>query len=158
MVDGDAPRVAIVYGSMRDHDCMARAGAILERFAVAYDETVISPHRSPRKLAEWASDLELRGVDVVIAGGGVQASLASVVAAYTALPVIGVPLTNGGLGGVDALLAMTQMASGVPVATVGLDNATNAAILAVQILSVGDLELRGRLAKFKDDFEQAGAT
>lgn len=154
----DGGRVAIVYGSVTDHDVMGRAGAILDRFGVPYDETVISPHRSPRALADWAAELDIRGVDVVIAGGGVQASIASVVAAYTPLPVIGVPLTSGGLAGVEALLAMTQMASGVPVATVGLDNATNAAILAVQILATADPELRLRLTKFKDDFEQTAVT
>jgi 5-(carboxyamino)imidazole ribonucleotide mutase len=145
-----------VYGSPTDHDTMAQAGAMLERFGVTYDETFISPHRSPRTLAEWISDLEPRGIEVVIAGGS-QPALPGLVASLVTIPVIGVPMRAGAVGGLDGLLAMTEMATGVPVATVGLGNAKNAAVLAVQILAVADPDLRVKLAQFKEAFEAAAA-
>src|SRR5881628_848873 len=151
----DTAPVAVIYGSMTEHEIMARVGATLTRFNVGYDETVISPHRSPRALLDWCAELEPRGVEVVVAGGGVNASLAGIVASHVTLPVIGVPLKGGGL---DSLVAMTSMSAGVPVACVGLDHSTNAAILAVQILAVGDPGLRTQLAQFKDTFEQAAVT
>jgi 5-(carboxyamino)imidazole ribonucleotide mutase len=151
----DNARVAIIYGSVTEHETMTQVGAMLARFGVGYDETVISPHRSPRALFDWCHDLEPRGVEVVIAGGGVNASLAGVVASHVTLPVIGVPLRGGGVAGIDSLLAMTSMSAGVPVACVGLDHSTNAAVLAVQILAVGDPALRAQLVQFKETFEQA---
>jgi 5-(carboxyamino)imidazole ribonucleotide mutase len=151
----EAARVAVIYGSMTEHEVMTRVGAMLARFRVSYDETVISPHRAPRALLDWCAELEPRGVDVVVAGGGVNASLAGIVASHVTMPVIGVPLRGGGVSGLDALLAMTSMSAGVPVAVVGLDHSTNAAVLAVQILAVGDPALRAELAQFKETFEQA---
>ena len=147
------PQVAIVYGSPTEHDVMARVGAMLTRFGVRYEEEIISPHRSPRALTDWIATLEPRGIEVVVAGGGANASLASIIAAHVTMPVIGVPLRGGGLNGLDALLTMTSMSQGVPVACVGLDHSTNAAVLAVQILAVGDPRLRAHLAKLKEDFE-----
>jgi 5-(carboxyamino)imidazole ribonucleotide mutase len=152
-----AARVAVIYGSMTEQDVMARVGAMLDRFRVSYDVTVISPNRSPRALADWSAELEPRGVEVVIAGGGVNASLPGIIASQVSLPVIGVPLRGGGLNGLDALLAMTQMSAGVPVAVVGLDHSTNAAVLAVQILALGDPSLRIELSRFKEAFEQSAA-
>lgn len=154
----EAPRVAVIYGSTMEHEVMSRVGAMLGRFRVAYDETMISPHRAPRALLDWCAELEARGVEVVVAGGGVNASLAGIVASHVTLPVIGVPLRGGGVSGLDALLAMTSMSAGVPVAVVGLDHSTNAAILAVQILAVADTSLRADLAQFKETFEQAAVT
>lgn len=151
----DVSRVAVIYGSMTEHETMSRVGAMLSRFGVAYDETVLSPHRSPRALADWCAALEPRGVEVVVAGGGVNASLAGIVASHVTMPVIGVPLKGGGLLGLDALMCMTQLSAGVPVATVGLDHTTNAAVLAVQILAVADPKLRAELARFKETFEQS---
>jgi len=151
-------QVAVIYGSMLEHEVMSRVGAMLGRFGVAYDETVISPHRSPRALLDWCAELEARGIEVVVAGGGVNASLAGIVASHVTVPVIGVPLRGGGVSGLDSLLAMTSMSAGVPVAVVGLDHSTNAAILAVQILAVADPSLRAKLAQFKETFEQAAAT
>ena len=151
----DQPRVAIIYGSMSDQNVMAQAGAMLDRFGVAYDECSISAHRAPRTLADWMSELEPRGIEVVIAGAGMSAALPGVVAAHTTLPVIGVPIKGGAFDGIDALLSITQMPPGVPVASVGLDGAKNAAVLAVQILAVGDPILRAKLWEFKDSFEQA---
>jgi len=153
-----APRVAVIYGSTTEQETMSRVGAMLGRFGVAYDETVISPHRAPRALLDWCAELEARGIEVVVAGGGVNASLAGIVASHVTMPVIGVPLRGGGISGLDALLAMTSMSAGVPVAVVGLDHSTNAAILAVQILSVADPSLRAQLAQFKETFEQAAVT
>lgn len=151
----EQPRVAIIYGSMSDQNVMAQAGAMLERFGVAYDECSISAHRAPRTLADWMSELEPRGIEVVIAGAGMSAALPGVVAAHTTLPVIGVPIKGGAFDGIDALLSITQMPPGVPVASVGLDGAKNAAVLAVQILAGGDPILRAKLWEFKDSFEQA---
>lgn len=149
------PRVAIVYGSPSDANVMSQAGALLERFEVPYDEAAISAHRAPRTLAAWLDDLEPRGIEVIIAGAGMSAALPGVVASHTVLPVIGVPIRGGALDGLDALLAIAQMPPGVPVAAVGLDNARNAAVLAVQILALGDPDLRAKLAQFKEDFENA---
>ena len=151
----ETPLVAVIYGSMLEHEVMTRVGAMLGRFGVAYDETVISPHRSPRALLDWCAELEARGIEVVVAGGGVNASLAGIVASHVTMPVIGVPLRGGGVSGLDSLLAMTSMSAGVPVAVVGLDHSTNAAVLAVQILAVADTSLRAKLAQFKETFEQA---
>ena len=153
----ESPKVAIVYGSLSDANVMNQAGAMLERFGVPYDECSISAHRSPRTLADWMAELEPRGIEVVIAGAGMSAALPGVVAAHTALPVIGVPIKGGALDGLDALLAISQMPPGVPVACVGLDAAKNAAVLAVQILATNDPDLRAKLWKFKDDFESAAA-
>jgi 5-(carboxyamino)imidazole ribonucleotide mutase len=149
-------RVAIIYGSPTDHDTMAQAGAMLDRFGVSHDETFISPHRSPRTLQDWIAEVESSGVEVVIAGGS-QPVLPGIVASLVTVPVIGVPLRTGAVGGLDGLLAMTEMPTGVPVATVGLGNAKNAAVLAVQILAVRDPDLRAKLSQFKDAFEEAAA-
>jgi 5-(carboxyamino)imidazole ribonucleotide mutase len=151
------PKVAIIYGSLSDAGVMGQAGAMLERFGVPYDETSISAHRAPRRLLDWMSELEPRGIEVVITGAGMAAALPGVVAAHTVLPVIGVPIRGGALDGLDALLAISQMPPGVPVACVGLDGAKNAAVLAVQILAGSDPDLRAKLWKFKDDFESAAA-
>lgn len=151
-------RVAVVFGSVMEQEVMTRVGAMLARFGVEYDETMISPHRAPRALLDWCAELEPRGIEVVVAGGGVNASLAGIVASHVTLPVIGVPLRGGGVSGLDALLSMTSMSAGVPVAVVGLDHSTNAAILAVQMLAVADRSLRVDLANFKETFEQAAVT
>src|SRR3954447_1254161 len=105
-------RVAVIYGSMTEHEVMARVGATLGRFKVSYDETVISPHRSPRALLDWCAELEPRGVEVVVAGGGVNAAVAGIVASHVTLPVIGVPLKGGGLAGVGAVLGVKAVAAG----------------------------------------------
>lgn len=153
-----SPRVAIIYGSVSDRDAMGPAGALLESFGIPYDECSISAHRAPRALADWMAELEPRGIEVVITGAGMSAALPGVVAAHTVLPVIGVPIKGGALDGLDALLAITQMPPGVPVASVGLNAARNAGVLAVQILAIGDPELRAQLWEFKDAFEKAAVS
>ena len=149
-------KVAIIYGALTDASVMGQAGAMLERFGVPYDETSISAYRAPRRLLDWMGELEPRGIEVVIAGASMSASLPGVIAAHTTVPVIGVPISSGGaFNGLDAMLAISQMPPGVPVACVGFDNGKNAAVLAVQMLAMTDPDLKAKLRKFKDDFEQA---
>lgn len=144
-------RIGILMGSDSDWEVMSGAAARLDAFGVAYEVLVTSAHRAPQRTAGYASSAADRGLQVLICGAGVAAHLAGVVAAHTSLPVIGVPLEAGSLRGWDALLATVQMPPGVPVATVavGKAGAENAAILAVQILALGDDELRRKLAEFK---------
>jgi phosphoribosylaminoimidazole carboxylase PurE protein len=149
-----AAQVGIVYGSPSDKDKMGHAAAILERFGVSFEMDSMSAHRSPERVREYASKAEDRGLQVLIAGAGRAAHLAGVVAAHTSLPVIGVPLSGGVMDGMDALLSTVQMPSGVPVATVGIDAAANAGVLAVQILAASDEELRKKLGEFKDQLAQ----
>ena len=132
----DAPQVGIVMGSKTDLPLMERAGNELEERGIRYELRVMSAHRDPETVAEYARNARLRGLRVIIAGAGLSAALPGVVAAHTDLPVIGVPLTSktSVAGGLDALLAISQMPPGVPVATVGVDNAKNAAVLAARIL------------------------
>jgi 5-(carboxyamino)imidazole ribonucleotide mutase len=134
----DVPQVGIVMGSKSDMPVMERAAAQLEELGVRHEMRVMSAHRDPETVADYAKNARMRGLRVIIAGAGLAAALPGVVAAHTDLPVIGVPLTSKTSvgGGLDALLAISQMPPGVPVATVGVDNAKNAAVLAARILSV----------------------
>lgn len=136
-------------GSESDLPVMEAAAAALTQFEIPFDLTVVSAHRTPDKLFEYASSAAERGLDVIIAGAGGAAHLPGMVAAITVLPVIGVPISATKLQGEDALLSIVQMPAGVPVATVAIDNATNAGILAAQILSVADTRLRDRLVGYK---------
>jgi 5-(carboxyamino)imidazole ribonucleotide mutase len=135
-LDVDAPRVGIVMGSKSDMPVMEKAGDELEQRGIRYEMRVMSAHREPGTVAEYASNAKFRGLRVIIAGAGLSAALPGVVAAHTDLPVIGVPLTSKSsvAGGLDALLAVAQMPPGVPVACVGVDNARNAAVLAARML------------------------
>jgi 5-(carboxyamino)imidazole ribonucleotide mutase len=135
-LDVDAPRVGIVMGSKSDMPVMEKAGQELEERGIRHEIRVMSAHREPGTVAEYASNAKFRGLQVIIAGAGLSAALPGVVAAHTDLPVIGVPLTSKSsvAGGLDALLAVAQMPPGVPVACVGVDNARNAAVLAARIL------------------------
>ena len=132
----DAPLVGIVMGSKSDMPGMERAGDELEERGIRFEMRVMSAHRDPETVAEYARNARMRGLKVIIAGAGLSAALPGVVAAHTDLPVIGVPLTSKTsiAGGLDALLSIAQMPPGVPVATVGVDNAKNAAVLAARIL------------------------
>jgi 5-(carboxyamino)imidazole ribonucleotide mutase len=135
-LDVDAPRVGIVMGSKSDMPLMEKAQAELQERGIRSEIRVMSAHRDPDTVAEYAKNAKLRGLRVIIAGAGLAAALPGVVAAHTDLPVIGVPLTSktSVAGGLDALLAISQMPPGVPVACVGVDNARNAAVLAARIL------------------------
>ena len=149
-----APVVGIVMGSASDLPKMHAAEIILDRFGVPYESNVISAHRQPDQAHEYSRLAEDRGLEVIIAAAGRAAHLAGVMAANTILPVIGVPVHGGHLGGADSLYSTVQMPSGVPVATVGIDQATNAAILAVQILATRSGELREKLRNFKVELSQ----
>ena len=135
-LDVDAPLVGIVMGSKSDMPVMEKAGHELEERGIRYEIRVMSAHRDPETVAEYAKNAKMRGLRVIIAGAGLAAALPGVVAAHTELPVIGVPLTSGNsvAGGLDALLAIAQMPPGVPVACVAVNGAKNAAVLAAKIL------------------------
>jgi phosphoribosylaminoimidazole carboxylase PurE protein len=145
--------VSIVMGSESDLGIMQEAQAVLTRFGIPHELRVISAHRTPERAAEYARGLEARGVKLVIAAAGKAAHLAGVVAGLTCLPVIGVPITTSDLGGLDSLLSMVQMPGGVPVATVtiGKSGAKNAALLATEILSLMDPDLRKKLGAFREE-------
>lgn len=141
--------VAILMGSDSDREVMKRAEATLDEFGVPHETNVLSAHRKPRALVAYIEEAETRDVGVFICAAGMAAALPGTVAGHTAKPVIGVPLESGGLGGLDALLSIAQMPKGVPVACVAVNGAQNAALLAVQILAVGDAELAKRFEEFK---------
>ncbi|HEV2356415.1 MAG TPA: 5-(carboxyamino)imidazole ribonucleotide mutase [bacterium] len=143
------PRVLILMGSDSDLPVMQEAGRVLGEFGVPFEITVASAHRSPDRAATYAREAEGRGVRVIIAGAGGAAHLAGILAAHTPLPVIGVPLGGSAVNGLDALLATVQMPAGVPVATVAIGGARNAALLAVQILATADDTLRDRYRAYK---------
>jgi 5-(carboxyamino)imidazole ribonucleotide mutase len=143
------PLVAVLMGSDSDLSTMRGACDVLAEFGVPCEVRVLSAHRSPQRTAAYVEAAAARGLRVVIAGAGLAAHLAGVAAAHTTLPVIGVPLQSGGLGGMDALLSTAQMPPGIPVATVAVNGAKNAAHLAVRILALGDPDLARRLAAFR---------
>ncbi|MDO8573498.1 MAG: 5-(carboxyamino)imidazole ribonucleotide mutase [Candidatus Daviesbacteria bacterium] len=142
-------QVMIITGSDSDLPVMKEAAAVLEEFGVEYEMTISSAHRSPDRTEELVKDANFSGVKVIIAGAGMAAHLAGVIASRFTLPVIGVPLQSGVLGGVDALLSTMQMPPGIPVATVAINGAKNAGILAVQILATSDKELENKLIAYK---------
>ncbi len=158
---GEYAKVGIVMGSDSDLEVMKRAAEILEEFDIPYEITISSAHRSPGRTIEYASNALDNGMEVIIAGAGRAAHLAGVIAAHTTLPVIGVPIASGALNGVDALYSTVQMPSGVPVATMAVDGAKNAGILAAQILALKSPTLKEKLKAYKtklaDDIEQKNA-
>lgn len=141
------PQVGIVMGSDSDLKVMAKAAEMLEELGIDYEMAIISAHREPDELIQWVRGAEKRGEKVLIAGAGMAAALPGMCAALSALPVIGVPLAGSKLDGMDAVFSIMQMPPGIPVATVAIDGAKNAAILAAKILAVGDEKV---LAKVKD--------
>lgn len=148
MNDKGSPRVLILMGSDSDWPVVKAAADLLEEFAIPHRATVASAHRTPDRVRELVQEAEAAGAGVFIAAAGMAAHLAGAVAALTYKPVIGVPLSSK-MGGIDSLLSTAQMPNGVPVATVAVDGAANAALLAVQILAVGDPSLSKRLAEHK---------
>jgi 5-(carboxyamino)imidazole ribonucleotide mutase len=145
-------KVAVLMGSANDKDKMAPAVKLLAEFGVEASEHVMSAHRTPAAVAAFARAARDDGYAVVICGAGMAAHLAGVVAGHTTLPVVGVPLSGGALNGVDALYATVQMPRGIPVATVAIDGAANAAMLAVEILAVSDAGLTKRLAGYREQW------
>ena len=143
-------KVAIVMGSGSDRPVMEKAGAMLERFGIEHVTRVLSAHKTPDQAIEFAAGAADQGFEVIIAGAGKAAHLAGVMAAKSLLPVIGVPI-SASLDGIDALLSTMQMPTGIPVATVAIDGAQNAALLAIAILAVSDEGLRRQLADYRID-------
>ena len=143
------PLVGIIMGSQSDLEVMQEACQQLEEFGVPFDLIVASAHRTPDKVHAWAGSAAERGLQVIIAAAGKAAHLAGVVAAFTPLPVIAVPMKTSDLGGLDSLLSMVQMPKGVPVACVAINGARNAAILATQILGTGDAAYRQTIIDYK---------
>ncbi len=136
-------------GSTSDWNVMSPAVDTLQEFGIEVEKRVISAHRAPHALMEWAEGAKQRGISVIIAGAGGAAHLAGVIAGLTPLPVIGVPVRSKTLDGLDSLLSIVQMPSGIPVATVAIDGAKNAALLAVEILALGDQQLAEQLNEFR---------
>ena len=141
--------VGIIMGSDSDLPVMQAAADMLEELGVAFEIDIVSAHRTPDKLHDYAASAESRGLGVIIAGAGGAAHLPGMVAALSLLPVVGVPVSATKLQGMDALLSIVQMPAGVPVATVAIDNAANAGLLAAQMIAIGDSQLRERLRAYK---------
>ena len=150
----DQPLIGILVGSASDLPVMQQATEILKRFGIPTEMRVISAHRNPDLVDEYARTAEERGLVCIVCGAGMANHLAGAVAARTALPVIGVPLAGSKLNGVDALYSTVQMPRGVPVATVAIDGSVNAAILAAQILAVRDPTVRAKIYEFKDSLAE----
>ena len=145
------PLVAVVMGSSSDLKTMVEAVDMLEMFDIPHEQKIISAHRSPKALHRYIDQLRARQVEVIIAGAGKAAHLPGVIASLTMVPVIGVPIVTSDLGGLDSLLSIVQMPKGVPVATVAIGGAANAAILAAQILGLKHPAIAERLARYKDE-------
>ena len=151
MANNNQPLVGIIMGSTSDMPVMEACTAQLEEFGIPFELVIASAHRNPAKVHEWASSAADRGLRVIIAAAGKAAHLGGVVAAYTPLPIVGVPMKTSDLGGMDSLLSMVQMPSGVPVACVAIGGAKNAAIYAAQILGAGDPAIRAKVEHFKEE-------
>ena len=147
-------KVAIVIGSRSDYDIVKPAVTVLDRFGVESEIRIISAHRSPNEAHDFAVTAEERGFEVLIGAAGKSAHLAGVLAGYTTMPVIALPISTSFMGGLDSLLSMVQMPSGVPVATVAVNGAANAAILAAQMLAISDEEVHAKLVTYKDDMRE----
>src|SRR3989344_6258015 len=143
------PQIAIIMGSDSDLEVMKDASKILDELHVKNESIILSTHRAPEETAKYAKEAKSRGVKVIIAGAGGAAALPGSIASLTVLPVIGVPIMTKSLEGLDSLLSIVQMPSGVPVATVGINSAKNAAILAAEIIAVEDSEISEKLANYK---------
>ena len=147
-------QVAILMGSDSDYPVMQKAESILEEFDIDFETRVLSAHRTPKQTIQFISDSVKQGIKVFIAGAGGAAHLPGIVAAHTELPVIGVPILGKSTNGLDSLLSIVQMPPGVPVATVSIDGAKNAALLAVQILAVSDAGLKKKLIAYRKNMEK----
>ena len=153
-MDVNRGKAAIIMGSDSDLSIVNKAIKVLKRFGVDFEARVISAHRTPDKAASFAKEAEEKGFEIIIAAAGKAAHLPGVLAAYTLLPVIGIPVKSSALDGMDALLSIVQMPSGIPVATVGIDGAENAGLLAVEILSLKYPILKKELRSYRDNMEK----
>lgn len=147
------PKVSIIMGSTSDLDIMAKAAKLLDEFEIPFEMNALSAHRTPDEVEVFAKGAKDRGIRVIIAGAGMAAHLPGVIAAMTPLPVIGVPI-NASLSGFDSILAILQMPPGIPVATVAVNGAMNAAILAVQMMATGDKTLMQKLVDYKESLKK----
>ncbi|MCD8009303.1 MAG: 5-(carboxyamino)imidazole ribonucleotide mutase [Lachnospiraceae bacterium] len=148
------PVVGIIMGSDSDLPVMAKAGEMLDKLGVPYEMTIVSAHRTPDRLTEYAKSAAGRGLKVIVAGAGGAAHLPGMVAAQTVLPVIGVPVQTKALGGVDSLYSIVQMPPGIPVATVAINGALNAGLLAAKIVAIGDADLTERVAAYSEELRE----
>lgn len=148
------PRVGILMGSDSDLEIMEEASEVLKQFEIEYEIKILSAHRTPKRAAEYAETAHTRGIKVIIAGAGGAAHLAGVIAAFSPLPIIAVPIKSKSLEGLDSLLSMVQMPSGVPVATVAINGAKNAGILAAQILGVDNASIQKKVLEYKAKLER----
>lgn len=147
------PRVSIIMGSTSDLGVMEAAAKVLDDFEIPFEINALSAHRTPEAVETFAKEAKARGIEVIIAAAGMAAHLPGVIAAMTTLPVIGVPI-NASLNGFDSLLAIVQMPPGIPVATVAVNGAQNAGILAVQMMAIGDQQLAVKLIAFKENLKE----
>ncbi|MDM7202765.1 MAG: 5-(carboxyamino)imidazole ribonucleotide mutase [Thermodesulfobacteriaceae bacterium] len=147
-------KVGIIMGSDSDLPVMKEAATILEEFGVPYEITIVSAHRTPDRMYHYAKEAEERGIEVIIAGAGGSAHLPGMTASLTPLPVIGVPILTKALRGLDSLLSIVQMPAGIPVATVAINNAKNAALLAIQILALKYPQLKEKLKIYRDSLRK----
>lgn len=146
------PKVSIIMGSTSDLPVMEKAAALLDEFEIPFEINALSAHRTPREVEAFATKARENGIEVIIAAAGMAAHLPGVIASMTTVPVIGVPI-NASLDGMDALLAIVQMPPGIPVATVGINGALNAALLAVQIMATADKSLQDKLQTYKENLK-----
>lgn len=147
------PKVSIIMGSTSDLPVMEKAAGVLNNFCIPFEMNALSAHRTPAEVEDFAKNAAERGIEVIIAGAGMAAHLPGVIAAMTPVPVIGVPIKSS-VEGMDALLAIVQMPPGIPVATVAINGAMNAGILAAQILAVGDAELKKKILSYKESLKK----
>ncbi|MBP1644572.1 MAG: phosphoribosylaminoimidazole carboxylase [Bacteroidetes bacterium] len=147
------PRVSIIMGSTSDYSVMEAAAIFLDQMEIPFEINALSAHRTPKEVEKFATEAQDRGIEVIIAGAGMAAHLPGVIAAMTPLPVIGVPI-KASLDGIDALLAIAQMPPGIPVATVAINGALNAAILSLQIMANGDQILREKMKNYKQSLKE----
>ncbi len=148
------PKVSIIMGSTSDLPVMEKACQFLEEMEIPFEVNALSAHRTPAEVSDFARNAHKRGVKVIIAGAGMAAALPGVIAAETPLPVIGVPIKGSVLDGVDATLSMLQMPPGIPVATVAINGAQNAAVLAMQIMAVGDVQMQEKVLSYKQGLKK----
>jgi 5-(carboxyamino)imidazole ribonucleotide mutase len=150
----DSPRIGIIMGSDSDLPTMQDAIAVCDDFAIPYEVAIVSAHRTPERLVDYAQNAHLRGLQIIIAGAGGAAHLPGMVASLTPLPIIGVPVPTRHLQGLDSLYSIVQMPAGIPVATVAIGNAKNAGLLAIQILAIHNQELRQRVQQYRQSLAQ----